>query len=757
MHKITSLMGYSLSTVVFAASLSVVGMEKAIASTFSIKAIASQIAKKTDVPILLPSEDIVEKYKFDNNETIYARVYTKSQYDEYDYTVSFHKHPGGGNATLRFSIKAKKGGNINRTSPDEKATFKNIQLFNGSNALLIQQCGAACWSWLQWKSNGVLYEVWSKTRTPETAIAIANSAIKTSPRQFNTAFNTTDKSCITWSRYAKDLPSEGGRGGQWWKYGQFPSKFQQGCVVLDDGNAIDSAWILQSGLDIKPYSQLSRQSYQKLPIPTNSNALDRLVNQGKAVLVTWLTPTNGSLQYLRSIPKDRPFLRDDGMTCLNTVCLKSAALSHRELSQILSPGIAKSPQPSSPSNQTARTPAASTPSSCPAGQFEAQVLPNPEYGNQSPSYAFLETAGPNRNGRRSDGTKIAADTRCIFFREISNPSDPKQTLVVIHGWNSDSSSPDLQALAKAIAQKNPGDRVLMFDWGEASFNQGGFQIPGIGQSVRGVYYSATWIRPVAEVVVKQLKQKYGINEKKARSSLKLVGHSLGSLMSAEIGGIYRDGVNSITALDPASESTSQGDVWSILGGYDVDGRTPAYQINEGNPGRSLNQKNVDRPKCFGKGESPAVKESKCDAKRRVAGFSRAFVGKTSSAGNQGFAASADESFQMDFGVRLVKPGSEHGDVIKVFTNMISTQKFGGFLGLSDLTDHSKIQKGSDGHSGIIKVDNLTAKEIVLEHTLEGGVSIQPDGKVYSRPLLSRVSDYKPLIQIGTVQTIFNTK
>ncbi|MCC3574319.1 MAG: hypothetical protein JGK30_20780 [Microcoleus sp. PH2017_40_RAT_O_B] len=180
MFKVTSWMGYSLSLAVLAASVAVVGIERTIASTFSIKDIASQIAKKTDLPILLPSEDVIQKYESNAN---YAYVDT-SHSDKSEYTVSFNNAPGNpGNAALRFSIKAKKDGNIEKTSPDPKAKFKDIQLINGSNALLIQQCGAACWSRLQWKRNGVLYEVWSKARTPEAAIAISNSAIKVGDRR----------------------------------------------------------------------------------------------------------------------------------------------------------------------------------------------------------------------------------------------------------------------------------------------------------------------------------------------------------------------------------------------------------------------------------------------------------------------------------------------------------------------------------------------------------------------------------------------
>lgn len=762
MSKITSWMGYSLSTVVFAASLAVVGIERAIAEPAEIfRPIMGEIQQKLPPGMVMRLPSSLEVVGFDGKKMpLYPVV---RPYSDGIFKISFGSQPNcEARACQLGMIAAIQQGKNNKyltyLLSDSENTRSPVNLGNGIRGLRvhvnIRGVSTRPYEAVIWKQDNLFFVV---TVPSKNIISIAASMAKepsiASVGGSVTASNTNDKSCITWSRYIKDLPSEGGRGVQWWKYGQFPAKFQQGCVALDDGNAIDRAWILQSGLDIKPYSQPSSQSYQKLPIPTNINALDRLVNQGKAVLVTWLTPTNGSLQYLRSIPKDRPFLRDDGMTCLNTVCLKSAALSHGELSQILSPGIAKSPQPSSPSDQTASTPASSMPSSCAAGQFAAKVPPDPKYGNQSPSYAFLETAGRNGNGKRSDGTKIAADTRCIFFRKISTPSNPKQTWVVTHGWNSDSSDQDPQALAKAIAQNNPGDRVLMLDWGEASFNKGGKQIGG--QSIRGVYYAATWIRPVAEVAVQQLQQQYGINADQARSSLNLVGHSLGSLMSAEIGAIYPQGVNAFIALDPASEVIINDSNWvDNLGGYDVDGRTPAYDIKDGKRIENWKQNPslLDRPKCFSdQASEQSVKAANCDRpSHSIAKLSRTFVGQKSFAGNQGFAISADESYQADFG-NLFDLGSEHGNVVKLFTNMVNKNSFLGFLGTKDLKLHPSIQKGEDGHSGIIKVDsaNLTPKEIVLEHSKKGSLSINSNGTVYARSL--------SVVPLGTVQTIFGVK
>lgn len=187
MFKVNSWMGYSLSLAVLGASVAVVGIELAIASTFSIQSIASQIAKKTDIPILLPSEDTVEKYKFNSSETIYAFVSTASKYADYD--VTFNNRPGNvGNAAFRFSISAQQGKDFERlpadSNPDYTPKYSQVKLFDSSQALVTTWCGGtACWSTVQWKSKGVLYRVLSKKIQPDAALALSNSAIKVGDRR----------------------------------------------------------------------------------------------------------------------------------------------------------------------------------------------------------------------------------------------------------------------------------------------------------------------------------------------------------------------------------------------------------------------------------------------------------------------------------------------------------------------------------------------------------------------------------------------
>lgn len=173
----------SLSLVVGLCGVNVLG---AIAGTFSIKAISAQIARKTNVPILLPSEQVVEQYKFDRSETIYAYLDTQS---DTDYSVRFNNRSGNvGNAAFRFSVSARRGKDFEKPlqnrDPKYAATFRQVKLSDNSNGLVTSWCGGtACWTKVQWKSRGVLYDVTAKQRQPETALAIANSAIKSGNRK----------------------------------------------------------------------------------------------------------------------------------------------------------------------------------------------------------------------------------------------------------------------------------------------------------------------------------------------------------------------------------------------------------------------------------------------------------------------------------------------------------------------------------------------------------------------------------------------
>lgn len=308
--------------------------------------------------------------------------------------------------------------------------------------------------------------------------------------------------------------------------------------------------------------------------------------------------------------------------------------------------------------------------------------------SNDPSYLqdlkFVETVtgGSTEGPLLLDAVKDRRSERKVGFKEINNPVNPNQTWVVTHGWNDSSDDQpdsqedlaqlqdkikqgeikpignpkaedvkinrgDLHDIAEAIKKERPNDRVLLLDWREASNNTPPGSSFGENGAI-GNWFAASWISSVAEYAVKTLNEEYGIDVQKALESLNLVGHSLGSLLSSEIGRIYKTGKNrrsedvvtpnntgvkTITALDPASESNL-----FAVGGYDFDASNPGKDAFEGFATTSQ--------------------------------FSRAFVGKTSIAGNQEFATSADESFQMDFGENFRAPASEHTWVVQTYKNLI---------------------------------------------------------------------------------------
>ncbi len=298
--------------------------------------------------------------------------------------------------------------------------------------------------------------------------------------------------------------------------------------------------------------------------------------------------------------------------------------------------------------------------------------------------------------------------RKVGFLEVNNPTEAEQTWLIIHGWN-DAPEGKIADVAQEIANTKPGDRVLLLDWREAAYNNSEslgveFGVPG-----RGNFRAATWISPVAEFAVKALNDFYGIDIQEASQSLNLIGHSLGSLVNAEMGRIYRDGLllennnflsgntqgaRTITALDPPSarnrdENPLFNDPDEDI--YDVDGRIEGTQSPE---------KFAD-----------------------VSVFSRAFVGEKSIAGNPELAITADEAFQMDFGTIsefATDFGSEHGRVVRAFTNTIDQPGLiGDLLGIraydsiNELPiedfDKLRIRREDNGaYHGIIDVnkDNL---------------------------------------------------
>ncbi|MEG3910301.1 VWA domain-containing protein [Microcoleus sp. w2-18aC6] len=340
--------------------------------------------------------------------------------------------------------------------------------------------------------------------------------------------------------------------------------------------------------------------------------------------------------------------------------------------------------------------------------------------------------------KRGDSTTSERQIELKLFSPTDKQPSPFEsetetgkTWVVIHGWNdgektNDGQPSNLPKLATALANVRPNDRVYFLNWEQASVNGriSNDDTNDLESSLRvGNYFAAKWIRPVAEFVVTELLDKLKIDSVTASENLNLIGHSLGSLVSGEIGRLYKEGfkddkgneikpngvgVNTITALDPPSESSID---LLTLGGvdYDLDGRNTQ----------------ADSPNNFSE----------------VSNYSLALVGARSLAGNQQLAATADESFQMDFG-GLSVPVDEHGQVVQTFTNLLNQIKKDQPLGLLQqeiikdrilTTDRGRFNTKQNAYFYLTNpIDRLSEKLFVHE----GILSVQaPD-----RPIFLAVKD-----------------
>ena len=161
--------------------------------------------------------------------------------------------------------------------------------------------------------------------------------------------------CVRWSAFTGGLSkTSGGRGGIWLAFNELPDGFKQGCIFFQDNNAIDVAYVLKDGIEpnasltngqfydyyggVPGFGSGSRAGVSFERAEESRQALETLMRRSQALMITWLTPTNGSLPYLNSIPKGKAFVRNDGMVCFSTVCLKSRAVSNQELARILEAG-----------------------------------------------------------------------------------------------------------------------------------------------------------------------------------------------------------------------------------------------------------------------------------------------------------------------------------------------------------------------------------------------------------------------------------
>lgn len=236
--------------------------------------------------------------------------------------------------------------------------------------------------------------------------------------------------------------------------------------------------------------------------------------------------------------------------------------------------------------------------------------------------------------------------------------------VVSHGWNDDDSN--FSQIADDIKAQHPEDTVLLLNWSEGSNNGDPFD----GGNCR----ASTWIKSTAQGVFDKITSVYKIKD---YSKVKLVGHSLGSLMSTEISKRFGGKTSLLVALDPPSELS-----------------------------------------CFGKYEIDKGGEKRSDFAGNSQ-MSRSFVGRHSLAGNQDLAKTADKSFWMEFD-SVSTNSKEHAWVVQTWEKMNRSDFLrSSYLSASDFDIHSGWQRNNDisgvygdwggrgweGHSGVIEVGN----------------------------------------------------
>ncbi len=124
----------------------------------------------------------------------------------------------------------------------------------------------------------------------------------------------------------------------------------------------------------------------------------------------------------------------------------------------------------------------------------------------------------------------------VRFDKPGAPSGGISSWVLIHGWNSGATQPELLDLATNLLLLRPLDQVLLLDWSEVATTP--WSDP---------YTPAAGVVPIARWAVAALQQ-IGLDG----AHLNFIGHSYGAYIADEAAHRFPGGVNSIVALDPAA-------------------------------------------------------------------------------------------------------------------------------------------------------------------------------------------------------------
>jgi len=236
----------------------------------------------------------------------------------------------------------------------------------------------------------------------------------------------------------------------------------------------------------------------------------------------------------------------------------------------------------------------------------------------------------------------------------------RKVWILSHGWNGQLEV--MNQIGDNIKNDSElkNDVVLVVDWREASHTPS-----------HAVCAAATWTRPTAEKIVEHL-NKWGLTTE-SYDNVRLVGHSMGTILNTEIGIVMHGKPEMAMHLDPPSDTCP--------GGY-----------------------NVEDPDGVGN-------ETKKSDLWKSAQKSRSFVGAKSSFGSQEHNRTADLSFQMDFWSTGTST-HEHGWVQNAWRIMLDSDRLDGdTLGARDVHSHSNWKRGGfgpfgwQGNHGVLKTRN----------------------------------------------------
>jgi hypothetical protein len=309
-------------------------------------------------------------------------------------------------------------------------------------------------------------------------------------------------------------------------------------------------------------------------------------------------------------------------------------------------------------------------------------------------------------------TKVVDNEQTIKLKLIGDTAsqygytEGKKVWIISHGFK-DKFGGDLQKIAEDIKKDHKDDIVLGLDWSNIS-DKDANSVKSLSADICRV---PTWIKPASEVIYNKL-QSWGL---KKGNNLNLVGHSLGTLMSAEISSRFKENrqgsADKMILLDPPSEKRCAGDFNIYGGGYKVQ-------------------------------KSPMV--DRVDRFENRANYTYSIVGIRSLAGNHELAQTAHNSYWAEFSdskpIPLTIPiinkdiplltfdlGNEHTAVVSLFDKLNRSDKLHDkdtkkeILSSNDYDEHKDFQNNFtgdpksegwgkvswDGNKGLIEAGNDT--------------------------------------------------